>query len=85
MDEAFRTSVKNIYAAGDVKGGMLLAHVASREGIVAVEHMAGKSQSIDYNVVPSCIFTNPEIGSVGLDEKTARARGLDIKIGRAHV
>ena len=93
VDEAFRTSVKNIYAAGDVKGGMLLAHVASREGIVAVEHMAGKSQSIDYNVVPSCIFTNPEIGSVGLDEKTARARGLDIKarkflfsaIGKSHV
>ena len=93
VDDYFRTNIKNIYAAGDIKGGMLLAHAASREGIVAVEHMASNSQSIDYNAVPSCIFTNPEIASVGLNEKTAKAKGLDIKarkflfsaIGKAHV
>ncbi|MDP2921054.1 MAG: dihydrolipoyl dehydrogenase [Candidatus Omnitrophota bacterium] len=93
VDENFRTNVKNIYAAGDVKGGMLLAHVASREGIVAVEHMAGNNESIDYNIIPSCIFTHPEIASVGLSEKTAKARGVDIKarkflfsgMGKSHV
>ncbi|MCX5693221.1 MAG: dihydrolipoyl dehydrogenase [Candidatus Omnitrophica bacterium] len=79
VDEHFRTNIKNIYAAGDIKGGMLLAHLASREGIVAVEHMAGNAQSIDYNAVPSCIFTHPEIASVGLNEKTAKTRNLDIK------
>jgi dihydrolipoamide dehydrogenase len=93
VDEHFRTNIKNIYAAGDIKGGMLLAHVASREGIVAVEHMAGNSYPIDYNVIPSCIFTHPEIASVGLNEKLAKAKGLDVKarkflfsaIGKAHV
>lgn len=93
VDENFRTNIKNIYAAGDVKGGMLLAHVASREGIVAVEHMAGNSQPIDYNAIPSCIFTHPEIASVGLTEKLAKAKGLDIKarkflfsgLGKSHI
>ncbi|MBU1912786.1 MAG: dihydrolipoyl dehydrogenase [Candidatus Omnitrophica bacterium] len=93
VDENFRTNVNNIYAAGDIKGGMLLAHVASREGIVAVEHMAGNSQVINYNAVPSCIFTNPEIASVGLNEKAAKNKGMEVKarkflfsaIGKAHV
>jgi len=93
VDENFRTNIKNIYAAGDIKGGMLLAHVASREGIVAVEHMAGNTQPIDYNVIPNCIFTHPEIASVGLTEKIAKAKGIDIKvrkflfsgIGKSHV
>ena len=93
VDENFRTNINNVYAAGDIKGGILLAHVASREGIAGVEHMAGNAQSIDYNVIPSCIFTHPEIASVGLNEKTAKTKGLDIKvrkflfsaIGRAHV
>ena len=93
VDENFRTNVNSIYAAGDIKGGMLLAHVASREGIVAVEHMAGNSETIDYSAVPSCIFTNPEIASVGLNEKAAKNRGIDVKarkflfgaIGKSHV
>ncbi len=93
VDESFRTNVNNVYAAGDIKGGMLLAHVASREGIVAVEHMAGSIQAIDYNAVPSCIFTNPEIASVGLNEKAAKNKGMEVKvrkflfsaIGKAHV
>ena len=93
VDASLRTNIKNIYAAGDIKGGMLLAHVASREGIVAVEHMAGNSQAIDYNAVPSCIFTNPEIASVGLNEKAAKNKGINVKarkflfgaIGKSHV
>ncbi|MCX5687384.1 MAG: dihydrolipoyl dehydrogenase [Candidatus Omnitrophica bacterium] len=93
IDEFFKTNINNIYAAGDIKGGVLLAHVASREGIVTVEHIAGNAQYINYDVVPSCIFTHPEIASVGLNEKTAKDRGLDIKtrkflfsgIGKSHV
>jgi len=93
VDEAFKTNISNIYAAGDIKGGMLLAHVASREGIVAVGHMAGNSETIDYNAVPSCIFTNPEIASVGLNEKAAKNKGIEAKarkflfgaIGKSHV
>ncbi len=92
-DKAFRTNIENIYAAGDVKGGILLAHVASREGIAAVEGMCGKKTSLDYNVVPNCIFTHPEIASVGLTEKKAKAQGLDARsrkflfsaIGKAYV
>ena len=93
VDESFRTNIKNIYAAGDIKGGMLLAHVASKEGISAIEGICGNKYPVDYNVVPSCIFTNPEIASVGLNEKTAKNKGMDIKarkflfgaIGKSHV
>jgi len=93
VDSSFRTNVKNIYAAGDVIGGVLLAHAASREGICAVEAMAGKEAVLDYEVMPSCIFTNPEIASVGLTEKKAKDKGIDAKmrkflfagIGKAHV
>jgi len=93
VDKNFRTNIKSIYAAGDVKGGVLLAHVASREGICAVEAMNGKESGIDYNVVPNCIFTRPEIASVGLTGTKAKEKGLDVRtrkflfsaIGKAHV
>jgi dihydrolipoamide dehydrogenase len=93
VDEDFRTNIDNIYAAGDVKGGMLLAHVASREGICAVEAMLGKKTLLDYRAVPNCIFTEPEIASVGLSVKAAKAVGLSVRsrkflfsaIGKAHV
>ncbi len=93
VDKDFRTNIKNIYAGGDVKGGVLLAHVASREGISAVEAICGEKVSIDYNVVPNCIFTHPEIASVGLNEKSAKTKGLNARsrkflfsaIGKAHV
>jgi len=93
VDGSYRTSVNNIYAAGDIKGGMLLAHLASKEGISCVEGICESKHSVDYNVVPSCIFTHPEIASVGLNEKTAKAKGLDVKarkflfsgIGKSHV
>jgi len=93
VDKGFRTNLKNIYAAGDVKGGILLAHLASREGICSVEAMCGKAVELDYNIVPNCIFTRPEIASVGLNEKMAKAQGYDVRsrkflfssIGKAHV
>jgi len=93
VDESFRTNIKNIYAAGDIKGDMLLAHVASKEGISAVEGMCGNNYPLDYNAVPSCIFTHPEIASVGLNERLAKNKGMDVKarkflfgaIGKSHV
>jgi len=93
VDEHYRTNINNIYAAGDIKGGMLLAHLASKEGISAVEGMRGNKYPIDYNVIPSCIFTHPEIASVGLNEKIAKNKGLNAKarkflfgaIGKSHV
>lgn len=83
VDENFRTSAPNIYAIGDVIPGMQLAHVASAEGISAVEHMAGKPRSIVLDVVPDCIYTSPEIASVGLTEETAAESGIAVVIGKA--
>ncbi len=82
VDEYLRTSIPNIYAAGDVIGGLLLAHVASHEGIVAAENALGANKKIDYTVVPNCIFTDPEIGSVGYTEDAARQKGYEVKVGR---
>lgn len=65
------TNISGVYAIGDVVGGLLLAHVASREGIVAVRNMMGNREEIDYSAVPSAIFTSPEIASVGLREQDA--------------
>ncbi|MBU3911385.1 MAG: dihydrolipoyl dehydrogenase [Candidatus Omnitrophica bacterium] len=89
----FKTNIDNIYAAGDVIGGLLLAHVASREGMASVEAMLGRESDIDYSVVPNCMFTQPEIASVGLTEKKAREQGISVlfrkflfsAIGKAHV
>lgn len=82
VNDKMETNIPGIYAIGDVTGGIMLAHVASTEGLVAVENALGGNRSIDYKVVPSGIFTSPEIGSVGLREKDAREKGYDIKIGR---
>ena len=93
VDKDFKTNIKNIYAAGDVKGGVLLAHAASREGILIAEGLCGKKKTIDYGTVPRCIFTHPEIGSVGITEKIANANALNVRarkflfsaIGKAHI
>lgn len=82
VDRHMRTNVPDIYAIGDVVGAPLLAHVASAEGIAAVEHALGQGSAIDYRVVPGCIFTMPEIASVGLTEKAAREQAGGVKIGR---
>lgn len=82
VDRQQKTSVKGIYAIGDVAGGLLLAHKASREGIVAAEVIAGKKSAFDTNIIPAVVFTDPEIASVGLTEAEARAKGFDIQAGQ---
>lgn len=82
VDEHMRTNIENIYAAGDCIGGWLYAHVASMEAEIAVENALGENKKIDYTAVPGCIFTHPEVGSVGLTEKQAKEKGIDVKIGR---
>ena len=82
VNEQMETNVRGIYAIGDVVGGMLLAHVASAEGIVAAENAAGMRSTMDYRAIPSCIFTSPEIAHVGLMEKEARERGHEVKVGK---
>ncbi|MBP1969692.1 dihydrolipoamide dehydrogenase [Virgibacillus natechei] len=82
-NQNFQTKESHIYAIGDVIGGKQLAHVASHEGKVAVEHMNNQNPlSIDYDNVPSCIYSNPEVASVGLTEKQANDKGFETKIGR---
>jgi len=82
VDDKMETSIRGIYAIGDATGGILLAHVASKEGTVAACNACGIENRIDYSVVPAGIFTLPEIGSVGLREPQAAGRGLNIKVGR---
>ena len=82
VNELFETSVKDIYAIGDVIGGQMLAHVASDEGKVAVENMYGINSSINYECVPACVFTFPELSSVGLTEEEAKKREIDYSVGK---
>ncbi|VAW38125.1 Dihydrolipoamide dehydrogenase [hydrothermal vent metagenome] len=82
VNEKMETTVDGIYAIGDVVGGMLLAHVASVEGEVAVVNALGGDKKMDYSVIPAGIFTDPEIASVGLREKDAKEQGLEVKVGR---
>ena len=81
VDAYLRTSIKNIYAIGDVIGGFQFAHVASKEGKIASQNIAGIETKIDYKSIPWGIFTAPEIGAVGLSETQAKEKGLNIKIG----
>jgi dihydrolipoamide dehydrogenase len=82
VNEKLETNVAGIYAIGDVVGGTLLAHKASSEGIVAAENASGQDSVMDYHAVPGCIFTLPEVASVGLSEQKAKEAGQEIKIGR---
>ncbi len=82
VDDRMETNVKSIYAIGDVTGKILLAHVASAQGIVAASNAMGKDAKMDYSVVPGGIFTDPEIASVGMREKDAQAKGLEVSVGR---
>jgi dihydrolipoamide dehydrogenase len=81
VNEKMETNVPGVYAVGDVTGSLLLAHVASKEGIIAVRNAMGGDEKIDYNVVPTGIFTSPEIGSVGLREYQASEQGIKVKTG----
>ncbi|UCH80230.1 MAG: dihydrolipoyl dehydrogenase [Nitrospiraceae bacterium] len=82
VDEKLQTNVDGIYAIGDVTGGIMLAHLASKEGIVAAENALGGDAKVNYDVVPAAIFTSPEIGSVGMREKQVTEKGINHKIGR---
>ena len=87
-----QTNISNIYAIGDVNGGYMLAHVASYEGIIAIDNILGKKTSADYSAVPNCIFTEPEIAGVGMSEEEAGKAGHKVKtakfnfisLGKAH-
>lgn len=82
-DEYSRTSVPGVYAIGDVAGPPWLAHVASREGVVCVEAIAGKNpRPIDYDAIPGCTYCQPQVASIGMTEERARAEGYELKIGR---
>ena len=83
VDECYRTNVAGIYAIGDIVAGPALAHVASAEGICCVEHICGLNpQPVDYKTIPSCIFTVPEVASVGLTEEQLREQSIAYKAGR---
>jgi dihydrolipoamide dehydrogenase len=82
VDEKLKTKVPNMYAIGDVSSKIQLAHVAMAEGVIAAENAMGHNRIMDYSVVPSCIYTNPEIAAVGLTEKQAKERGIETLIGR---
>jgi dihydrolipoamide dehydrogenase len=81
-DATLRTSLPWVYAPGDVNGKHLLAHVAYKEAEVAVQNICGEHATIDYRVVPNCIFSFPEIASVGLTEDEAKAQGYRVRCGR---
>ena len=83
VDEMMRTNVEGIYAIGDVTGKLLLAHVASAQGVTAVEHIAGLDpQPLDYDQIPSAIYCRPQVASFGMTEAQARDAGYAIKVGK---
>ncbi|KXG45061.1 dihydrolipoamide dehydrogenase [Tepidibacillus decaturensis] len=83
VNEAFQTTNPDIYAVGDVIGRLQLAHVASHEAILAVDHIAGKNPDpIDYLAIPRATFTSPEVASLGLTELEARDKGYEVKVGK---
>ncbi|MDD5174109.1 MAG: dihydrolipoyl dehydrogenase [Candidatus Omnitrophica bacterium] len=82
VDDNLRTSIKNIYAIGDCVSGPLLAHKASYDGVVACDNIMGNVRSVDYSNVPNCIWTDPEIASVGLNEEEARSKHPDLRIAK---
>lgn len=82
VDEHFETSLPGVYAVGDVTGGPQLAHLAMAQGTAAAEHMAGQAPSVDTGTVPYCVYTDPEIVSVGLTEAEAKVRGLSVRAGK---
>lgn len=83
VNEFYETNVKGIYAIGDMVPGQALAHVASAEGIICVEKIAGHHpEPLDYNNIPSCTYCSPEVASVGYTEEQAKAKGYELKVGR---
>jgi dihydrolipoamide dehydrogenase len=83
VDDFYKTNINGVYAIGDIVHGPALAHVASAEGITCVEKIAGLNpEPIKYDNIPGCTYTTPEIASVGLTEKAAKEKGIEIKVGK---
>jgi dihydrolipoamide dehydrogenase len=82
VDHDFRTSAPNIWAIGDVTPGPMLAHKAEDEGIAVAENIAGLTGIVNHDVIPSVVYTHPEIASVGKTEEELKAEGVDVKIGK---
>ncbi|MBS1530820.1 MAG: dihydrolipoyl dehydrogenase [Bacteroidetes bacterium] len=83
VDDFYRTNVEGVYAIGDIVKGQALAHVASAEGIICVEKIAGQNpEPLNYNNIPGCTYCSPEIASVGYTEKAAKEAGYEIKVGK---
>lgn len=83
VNDFYQTNIPGYYAIGDITPGQALAHVASAEGILCVEKIAGQHvEALDYGNIPGCTYCSPEIASVGLTEEQAKAQGLDVKIGK---
>lgn len=82
VNDNMETNVSGIFAIGDLVDSPALAHVAEKEGIIAVENALGKNKIISYKAVPSCVFTEPEIASVGINEEMAKEKKIEYKIGK---
>lgn len=82
VDEKFQSSIEGVYAIGDLVKGLQLAHLASAQGIYVAEMLAGEEASVDLSAVPGCVYTDPEIASVGMTEDEAKEKGLEIKTGK---
>ena len=83
VDDYYKTNIPGVFAIGDIVHGPALAHVASAEGIICVEKIAGQSpEALDYNNIPGCTYCSPEIASVGYTEKAAKEAGYDVKVGK---
>jgi dihydrolipoamide dehydrogenase len=80
VDREMKSSLPSVYAVGDVVGGWQLAHVASAEGLIAAANASGEKEEVDYKVVPRCVYTSPEIASVGFTEEEAKKQGLSYKV-----
>ncbi|MFA6034011.1 MAG: dihydrolipoyl dehydrogenase [Myxococcota bacterium] len=82
VDATMKTPRQGVWAAGDCIAGPMLAHVASREAETAVENMLGRTSHMNYDAIPGCVFTSPEVASVGVSEDAAKQRGIEVKIGK---
>ena len=81
-DDRFRTSIKNIYAIGDVIAGPMLAHKAEEEGVAVAEILAGRPGHVNYEVIPNVIYTDPEVASAGMGEDQAKDEGIKVNVGK---
>jgi len=83
VDDFYKTNIPGVYAIGDIVPGQALAHVASAEGIICVEKIAGQNpEPLDYNNIPGCTYSNPEVASVGYTESAAKEAGYEVKVGK---